>query len=95
MDASSFPLPAASSKDVVVYLTPWCPYCMMARRLLDARGIVYEAHDVTGNTAARSWLSANTGQSTVPQIFIKGGSIGGFTELAELDDNGKLSQLLA
>lgn len=95
MDAPSFPLPTASTTSVVVYLTPWCPYCMMARRLLDARGITYEAHDVTGNEAARSWLRTNTGQHTVPQVFIKGSSIGGFSELAELDDSGQLSQLLA
>lgn len=96
MDApASFPLPDASDKDVVVYLTPWCPYCNMARRLLDSRGIPFDAHDVSGNNEARGWLRTNTGQHTVPQIFIKGQSIGGFTELAELDSQGQLQQMLA
>ena len=96
MDApASFPLPEASTKDVVVYLTPWCPYCNMARRLLDTRGIAYDAHDVSGNHEARAWLQTNTGQHTVPQIFIKGRSVGGYTELAQLDAAGQLQQMLA
>jgi glutaredoxin 3 len=87
----SFPLPDAFSTDVVVYLTPWCPYCVMAQRLLKNRGIAFETHDVSGNNAARVWLAANTGQRTVPQIFIKGRSIGGFDELSALDRAGKLA----
>ena len=88
--ARSFPLPDAFETDVVVYLTPWCPYCMMARRLLDSRGIAYSTHDVTGDSDARSWLRTASGQHTVPQIFIGGRSVGGFTELAELDASGGL-----
>ena len=45
MDASSFPLPDASTQDVVVYLTPWCPYCRMARHLLDTREIAYDVEE--------------------------------------------------
>ena len=90
----SFPLPDSFGVDVVVYLTPWCPFCTMARRLLGARGIPYEVFDVTANPAARKWLQANTNQHTVPQIFIKGRSIGGFDELSTLDSNGELPALL-
>jgi glutaredoxin 3 len=75
---------------VVVYVTPWCAFCMRAKRLLGARGIAFETVDVSGNSEARRWLVESTGQHTVPQIFIKGRSIGGFTELAELDQRGGL-----
>ncbi|KIG13649.1 Glutaredoxin 3 (Grx3) [Enhygromyxa salina] len=87
---SSFPHPDGFNSDVVVYLTPMCPYCMMARRLLRSRGIPFETFDVSGNAAARAWLRTATNQSTVPQIFIKGRSIGGYSELAQLDSNGEL-----
>ncbi|PRP95466.1 Glutaredoxin-3 [Enhygromyxa salina] len=90
MAGRPFPLPDAFDGDVVVYLTPWCPYCVRARRLLDQRGIAYEIFDVSGNSEARQWLARNTGQRTVPQIFIKGRSVGGFDELAELDARGGL-----
>jgi len=93
--ARSFPPPDAFETDVVVYLTPWCPYCMMARRLLDSRKISYSTHDVTGDQRAREWLRSASGQHTVPQVFIKGRSIGGFQELAALDASGGLSRALA
>jgi glutaredoxin 3 len=85
-----FPLPDAFAVDVVVYLTPWCSFCLRAKRLLEARGIAFETVDVSGNSEARRWLAETTRQHTVPQIFIKGRSIGGFTELAELDQRGGL-----
>jgi glutaredoxin 3 len=94
-DGRSFPLPDAFEAEVVVYLTPWCPYCVMARRLLGKRGIPYEIFDVSGNHEAREWLRVNTGQRTVPQIFIKGRSVGGFDELSALDRSGGLAHALA
>jgi glutaredoxin 3 len=78
-----------------VYLTPWCPYCTMARRLLTARGIGFEVFDVSGNAAARAWLRTSTKQHTVPQIFIKGRSVGGYDQLSELDERGELTAWLA
>jgi glutaredoxin 3 len=89
-EGRSFPQPDAFTVDVVVYVTPWCSFCARAKRLLDKRGIRYETFDVSGNSEARRWLIQATGQHTVPQIFIKGRSIGGFTELAELDAAGGL-----
>ncbi|NVB38394.1 glutathione S-transferase N-terminal domain-containing protein [Pseudenhygromyxa sp. WMMC2535] len=91
----SFPLPDALSSKVVVYLTPWCPYCNMAKSLLTSREIRFESVDVTGNTQARAWLRKASGQHTVPQIFIEGKSIGGFTELEAMDRSGRLASLLA
>jgi glutaredoxin 3 len=91
----SFPRPSELTTAVVVYLTPWCPYCKMARRLLDSRRIAYEPIDVTGDEPARAWLRQASGQSTVPQIFVHGKSVGGYTELAALDRSGELARLLA
>lgn len=92
---SSFPQPSELDAAVVVYLTPWCPYCKMARRLLDSRGIAYESIDVTGNEPARKWLRQASQQDTVPQIFVHGKSVGGYTELAAADRSGALAQMLA
>jgi glutaredoxin 3 len=92
---SAFPQPSELDAPVVVYLTPWCPYCKMARRLLDARGIAYESIDVTGNNPARRWLREASGQDTVPQVFVHGQSVGGYTELAAADRSGELTRMLA
>jgi glutaredoxin 3 len=87
----SFPLPESFSSPVVVYLTPWCPYCRMATRLLDSKKIRYSVFDVSGNNEAREWLRKHTGQHTVPQIFLHQKSVGGYTELAALDSQGGLA----
>ncbi|RMH43470.1 MAG: glutaredoxin [Deltaproteobacteria bacterium] len=82
-------------RDVVMYARRGCGYCDAAAALLDERGIDYEHIDVTGDDAARRWLREVTGRHTVPQIFIKGRSIGGFTELSALDRSGELARLLS
>ncbi len=81
--------------DVTLYTTRICPYCIAAKRLLGARQIPYEEIDVSGDDARRAWLVEVTGgRRTVPQIFIRGESIGGFDELSALDQSGKLAQML-
>jgi glutaredoxin 3 len=80
--------------DIQVYSTRVCPYCIAAKRLLSARGIPFDEIDVTGDDAKRTWLVQATGRRTVPQIFIKGESIGGYDELSGLDRTGKLADKL-
>ena len=67
---------------------------MMAKRLLMSRGLRFEEVNTTGQPELRTWLASETGQSTVPQIFIRGHSIGGFTELSALDRAGELRRLI-
>ena len=75
---------------VVVYRTRYCPYCTMASRVLDQKGVPFTEIDVTGDHERRRWLLEVTGRRTVPQIFIDGRSIGGYEELAALVRRGEL-----
>jgi len=80
---------------VEVYTTSMCPYCVRAKRLLQARGIAYEETDVGGDPALRAEVMERSGgRRTVPQIFIDGRSIGGYDELAALDVSGELVGLV-
>jgi glutaredoxin 3 len=79
---------------VEIYTTPVCPYCVRAKRLLQARGIPYDEIDVGSDDALRVAIVERTGRRTVPQIFIDGRSIGGFDELAEMDAAGELAPLV-
>jgi glutaredoxin 3 len=79
---------------VKIYVTAYCPYCHAALRLLDDKGVTYERVDVDGDRAARAWLRDETGQSTVPQVFIAGRSVGGYSDIAALDRRGELDGLL-
>ena len=80
---------------VDVYSTSYCPYCRAAERLLSAKGVAFELHDVTHDPDKRHWLVEATGLTTVPQIFINDQPVGGFTDLQALDRRGELEPLLA
>jgi glutaredoxin 3 len=77
-------------KPVRVYTTDYCSFCVLAKQLLTQRGVLFEEIRVDGDDAARAWLVEETGQRTVPQIFIGEVSIGGFRELNALDRSGRL-----
>ncbi|MEO0325525.1 MAG: glutaredoxin domain-containing protein [Myxococcota bacterium] len=80
--------------EVLLYTTPWCPYCVAARRLFDEKGVAYRDIDVSGDAEARAWLREKTGQRKVPQVFIAGTPHGGFTDVERLDRRGELDVLL-
>lgn len=83
---------------VVIYTVDYCPYCNKAKKLLSEKGIEFEDHDLTSNEAEeRKKLGAmigSTGRTTVPQIFIDGKHIGGYTELEKLDKSGELDEMV-
>ena len=70
--------------DVVIYTTRICGYCVAAKRLLEREELPFKEVDVSGDPEKRAWLVEVTGRRTVPQIFINGSPIGGYTELREL-----------
>jgi glutaredoxin 3 len=78
---------------VEIYTTPSCPFCVRAKRLLDARGIAFAEIDLANDHDLRAEVMERTGRRSVPQIFIDGRSIGGFEELAALDAAGELKDL--
>ncbi|MDF1564680.1 MAG: glutaredoxin 3 [Deltaproteobacteria bacterium] len=80
---------------VTIYTTPICPYCVMAKRLLQKKSIDFEEIDLSRNPALRAELSARTGMRTVPMIFIGEECIGGSDDLHALDREGELDRKLA
>ena len=81
--------------DVRIYTTPSCGYCIAAIGLLRNKRVAFENINVAGDAKARAWLAKETGQQTVPQIFINGRSVGGYRELSGLDQRGELDVLLS
>ncbi len=81
--------------DVVVYTTGYCPYCTRAKALLSKKGVAFREVDVSSRDDLRSWLIERTRQRTVPQIFVNGESLGGFSDIAALDHAGGLDPKLA
>lgn len=74
--------PKWSKYQVIIYTLPTCSYCIKAKKLLLKYRIPYQEIIVT--QAIMRQLSKRTGMTTVPQIFINGKFIGGYTELSKL-----------
>jgi glutaredoxin 3 len=83
-----------SAPAIVLYTTPWCPYCERARRLLASKGLDFEERDVEGAASTRAEMIARSGRRSVPQIFIGETHVGGSDELAALEATGQLDALL-
>ena len=80
---------------VLMYSTGVCPYCVMAERLLKAKGVdEIEKVRIDLDPEQRSQMMQKTGRRTVPQIYIGDTHVGGFDDLSALDRAGKLEPLL-
>lgn len=75
---------------IVMYESKWCGYCRAAKRLLGAKGWAYESRVVDGNSQLRQEMQELSGRTSVPQIFFGDRHIGGFDDMAALEENGEL-----
>ncbi len=77
-----------------MYSTRFCPYCIRARMLLDGKQVEYTDISVDGEPALRREMTQRSGRRTVPQIWIGDHHVGGFEDLARMDQQGRLDELL-
>ena len=78
---------------ITLYESRFCGYCSAAKRLLERRGWPFEAINIDGRQDLFAEMEQRTGRNTVPQIFFGERHIGGFDDLAELDQLGELDRL--
>ncbi len=79
---------------VRMYGTGVCPYCVMAEKLLASKGVAIEKIRIDLDTEKRGEMMQLTGRRSVPQIFVGETHVGGYDDLAALDQAGKLDELL-
>lgn len=77
-----------------MYTTQFCPYCVRAKQLLNAKDVTVEEVRVDLNPEERAKMMQLSGRRTVPQIWIGETHVGGFDELWALDRKGELDPLL-
>ena len=73
---------------IEIYTRGACQYSAAAKRLLQKRQQPYKEIEMTDAQAED--MMQRTEQSTTPIVFVDGSHIGGFDELVELDQDGKL-----
>jgi len=71
---------------ITVYTKTQCPYCDMAKALLESRGVEYTTINVEEQPEAREFLVDN-GHRSVPQIYKNNQHIpGGYQGLAGMSE---------
>jgi cysteine synthase A len=102
--AEAFVTDAINDKDqpVVLFALEWCEFCWAVRKLfakldipynaIDLDSVAYQADDWGGQI--RAVLKARLGSSTIPQVFVGGGHIGGATDTFDAVKSGALRQML-
>jgi len=79
---------------IEMFIKPMCPYCIAAKRLLTSKGHKWNEVDISAQPERRREMVERSGRTTVPQIWIGDVHVGGFDDLAALDDAGELDPLL-
>ena len=76
-------------KNVVIYTSKICPYCVRAKKMLNDRDIPYKEIKIDSAQLMEEMLTRSGGRKTVPQIFIDDKHIGGSDDLYEYFKNSE------
>ena len=68
----------SGKKKAIIYSTPTCPYCKMAKDYFGEKAVEYEDYDVSGDQERSKEMEKKSGQMGVPVIDIGGTIIIGF-----------------
>ena len=69
--------------NVIVWSKYHCPFCDMAKNLLEQRGIAFEERKIGDGYTREDLLENIPTARTVPQIIIDGEVIGGYNDLKQ------------
>ncbi|TDH70921.1 uncharacterized protein CCR75_008828 [Bremia lactucae] len=88
---------AINQNPVVLFSKSYCPYCKKTKETLKSHGakpVIFELDTREDGAAIQAFLFRLTRQSTVPNLFIKGKSVGGNDNVQELQRSGELATSL-
>lgn len=80
---------------VIIYTSTFCGYCTAAKSLLSSKGISFEEINLSATPELRHELVAKWNWRTLPLILVNEELVGGFRELAILENQNKLDALLS
>lgn len=75
-------------KKIIIYTTPSCVYCKMAKDFFNENNISYQEYDLYENPDKKDEMFEKSGQMGVPVIDIDGEILIGF-------DKSRLNKILA
>jgi len=90
------------AQPVTLFALEWCEFCWSVRKMfaryeipyrsIDLDSVAYQKDDRGGTI--RAALRQQTGQATIPQIYIGGQHIGGASDLFDACKSGRLQEML-
>jgi glutaredoxin 3 len=81
--------------EVIIYTTEPCSFCARVKGILTARGVHYAEVNLSKDPEGRLALAQRTGMMTFPQVVVDGELLGGFREVQEAGEDGRLDELQA
>lgn len=79
---------------IEVFCTPFCPYCVRAKKLLESKNVEYEEIRVDQLPERHDEMIKRSNRTSVPQIFIDDYHVGGCDDLFDLEAEGTLDSRL-
>lgn len=67
-------------KEVIIYSTPTCHFCHIAKDYFNEKGVKYTEYNVLENLEKRQEMTEKSGQMGVPVIVISNEVVVGFDE---------------
>jgi glutaredoxin 3 len=82
-------------KNIQIYTTNYCPFCIKAKLLLKKKNIEFSEIDVSNDQTLREKMTTMAnGARSVPQIFADNVHIGDCDKIYKLEQEKKLDKLL-
>ncbi len=82
-------------KKITIYSSIFCPYCTGAKKIFNLLDIEYNEILIDGDSELRNEMNLKSnGKNTVPQIFFDSTLIGGYDQLNQIYQKGKLKEML-
>ncbi|KAG0251376.1 hypothetical protein BG011_007643 [Mortierella polycephala] len=86
-----------AANPVMIFSKSFCPYCLRVKDLFDDISVPYKAIELDEHeygSEIQQHLKKISGQSTVPNVYIKGTHVGGSDTTHAAHESGKLKELL-
>ena len=80
---------------IEIYGQSRCSFCERAKKLCEELDLTYAYYDISEDEFLKeNFLERTNGARTVPQIFVAGKLIGGFTEFKKAVDDGIIQEMI-
>ena len=73
-------LPAPSDDHWTLFGATWCPPCKKVKVILNKLSLTFDFVDIDKYENSREQLVKMCGKKTIPQVYMNGNHIGGYTE---------------